>query len=37
MQDQVQQQDQPLTAKSIAWTILGLAFVVAIAVYMGMQ
>ena len=36
MQD-VQQQEQPWTVGSIVWTVIALAFVVAIAVYMGMQ
>lgn len=37
MQDQVQLQDHPWTAKSIIWTVIALAAVVAFAVYMGMQ
>lgn len=37
MQDQVQHPEQAFTASSIAWTVIALAFVVAIAVYMGMQ
>ena len=36
MQDQAQHQEQIWTASSIGWTVLALAIVVAIAVYMGM-
>ena len=36
MQDQVQHQEDFWTASSIGWTVLALAIVVAIAVYMGM-
>ena len=38
MQDQVHRdQAQAFTASSIAWTVVALAAVVAIAIYMGMQ
>jgi len=36
MQHQVQHQEDIWTASSIGWTVLALAIVVAIAVYMGM-
>jgi hypothetical protein len=36
MQD-VQHQEKPWTVSNTAWTFAALAFVVALAVYMGMQ